>query len=82
MSLNQYDNLFLSLVRCAVSSKCDDSSAFSGKDWTEIIKMSFSQVIPVLLMVCRIVSNLIPIIILLQMRVLLTNLSVSSGLAM
>lgn len=48
MSLNQSDNLFLSLVRYAVSSKCDDSSAFSGKDWTEIIKMSYSQAIPVL----------------------------------
>lgn len=48
MSLNQSDNLFLSLVRCAVSSKCDDSSAFSGKNWTEIIKMSYSQAIPVL----------------------------------
>ena len=46
--MNQSDNLFLSLVRCAVSSKCDDSSAFSSKDWTEIIKMSFSQAIPVL----------------------------------
>ncbi len=48
MSLNQSDNLFLSLVRCAVSSKCDDSSAFNGKNWTEIIKMSYSQAIPVL----------------------------------
>ncbi len=44
--MNQSDNIFLSLVRCAVSSKCDDSSAFSGKDWTEIIKMSYSQTIP------------------------------------
>lgn len=48
MLLNQSDNLFLSLVRCVVSSKCGDSFAFSGKDWTEIIKMSYSQAIPVL----------------------------------
>ena len=46
--MNQSDNLFLSLIRCAVSSKCDDSSAFNGKNWTEIIKMSYSQAIPVL----------------------------------
>ena len=43
MSLNQSDNLFLSLVRCAVSGNCDDSSAFSGKDWTGIIKTSNMQ---------------------------------------
>ena len=43
MSLNQSDNLFLSLVRCAVSGKCDDSSAFSGKDWARIIKTSNMQ---------------------------------------
>lgn len=48
MSLNQSDNLFLSLVRCAVSGKCDDSSAFSGKDWAWIIKTSNMQGIPAL----------------------------------
>ena len=46
--MNQSDNLFLSLVRCAVSGQSPNSSAFSGKDWTEIIKMSYSQAIPVL----------------------------------
>lgn len=48
MSLNQSDNLFLSLVRCAVSGKCDDSSAFSGKDWAWIIKTSNMQGVPAL----------------------------------
>lgn len=48
MSLNQSDNLFLSLVRCAVSGKCDDSSAFSGKDLTWIIKTSNMQGVPAL----------------------------------
>ena len=48
MLLNQSDNLFLSLVRCAVSSKCDDSSAFSGKDWVWIIKTSNMQGVPAL----------------------------------
>lgn len=46
--MNQSDNLFLSLVRCAVSSKCDDSSAFSGKDWAWIIKTSNMQGVPAL----------------------------------
>ena len=48
MSLNQSDNLFLSLVGCAVSGKCDDSSAFSGKDWAWIIKTSNMQGVPAL----------------------------------
>ena len=43
MSLNQSDNQFLSLVRCAVSGNCDDSSAFSGKDLAGIIKTSNMQ---------------------------------------
>lgn len=46
--MNQSDNLFLSLVRCAVSSKCDDSSAFSGRDWAWIIKTSNMQGVPAL----------------------------------
>lgn len=46
--MNQSDYLFLSLVKSAVSGHCPNSSAFNGKDWTEIIKMSYSQAIPVL----------------------------------
>lgn len=48
MSLNQSDNLFLSLVRCAVSGLCPDSSTFSGKDWAGIIKTSNVQGVPAL----------------------------------
>ena len=46
--MNQSDNLFLSLVRCVVSGKCDDSSAFCGKDWALIIKTSNMQGVPAL----------------------------------
>ena len=46
--MNQSDYLFLSLVKSAVSGHCPNFSAFNGKDWTEIIKMSYSQAIPVL----------------------------------
>ena len=46
--MNQSDYLFLSLVKSAVSGHCPNFSAFNGKDWTEIIKMSYSQTIPVL----------------------------------
>lgn len=48
MSLNQSDNLFLSLVRCAVSGHCQDSFALNGKDWAEIIKSSNSQAVTAL----------------------------------
>lgn len=41
--MNQSDNLFLSLVRCTVSGYSPDTFAFSGKDWTRIIKMSNMQ---------------------------------------
>lgn len=44
--MNQSDNLFLSLVRCAVSGYCPDTFAFSGKDWMGIIKTSNVQGVP------------------------------------
>lgn len=46
--MNQFDYLFLSLVKSAVNGHCPNYSAFNGKDLTEFIKMSYSQAIPVL----------------------------------
>ena len=43
---SQLDKVFLSLVKCAVSGKSEESFTLSEKDWTEIIKMSNSQTIP------------------------------------
>lgn len=43
---SQLDKVFLSLVKCAVSGKSEESFTLREKDWTEIIKMSNSQTIP------------------------------------
>ena len=43
---SQLDKVFLSLVKCAVCGKSDESFVFGENDRTEIIKMSNQQAIP------------------------------------
>lgn len=43
------DDKLLALVRCSVCDSCSDTLDFSGVDWTALIKQSYHQTIPILI---------------------------------